>query len=113
MREYLEKSAVNNYKEVYKFFCKQVTENSSDPYQEVLDNYDRLASLMREYEQPKDLKIDYMKMATNIVSLHIGTAMEKCYSWSYEEFYDHFEQVYCFMNYWKGVLIDKGYNFED
>ena len=112
VREYLKSVAVDNYKKVHMFFYKQAVEDSSDPYQEVVDNYCEFENLLNEYKQ-LDEHLDYMGMAIRNILLHLKTANDSCHSWLKEEFYDHFQYMLTCMNYWKGVLEDKGgYNFD-
>tara|TARA_Y100001972_G_scaffold125286_1_gene176187 strand:- start:67 stop:504 length:438 start_codon:yes stop_codon:yes gene_type:complete len=112
VREYLKSVAVDNYKKVHMFFYIQATENSSDPYQEVVDNYCEFENILNNYKQ-LDEHLDYMGMAIRNILLHLKTAKDSCHSWLKEEFYDHFQYMLTCMNYWKGVLEEKGgYTFD-
>ena len=109
---YDETKAIDNYKTIHNFFKKQAVQHSSEPYQDVCDNYYVFKRMLKEYE-PKKVKgeVDYLHMAHDVILAHLETGTNRCCSWLHEDFYDHYSTVNTCMNYWKDTLIEKGYAF--
>ena len=106
--------AVENYKTIHKFFRKQVRENSSDPYQDVCDNYNDFKRLLKEYEPAKgNEKFDYMKRGNETILSYIEYGFNNCHNWVKEDYYDHYRDVNHYMTCWEKTLVEQcGYNFD-
>ncbi len=112
VRKFLEESALNNFNSVYKFFCEKASERSSDPHQDISENYGQFISLLKEYKV-KGKEVDYINMGNNIVLLNLYKGCDECHSWLDKDYYGHFNEVYSFMNTWKSILEGRGFKFNN
>ena len=105
-------TSIKNFKTIATFFIKQNGINSNNPYKDICDNYGDFMNLLKNYDS-KISGIDYMDIANKSILAQLEHGFNKGNDWNKEELYDHFHYVNGCMNYWKGVLIEKGgYKFD-
>ena len=109
---------MEQFKVVEKWFAAQAFEASSDPYQDVCDNYSGFIQLLKTYTENKKNRFscitgkDKMKeVLENIIGL-LRVGLSTCPTWNDYDGVRHFCYVNSQIKLYKQQLIDSGYKFD-
>ena len=108
---------MEQFKTVEKWFANQACLASSDPYQDLCDNYSDFIKLIKTYTDKKQDKFgccskpDKMKEVLENIIVLLQSGYATCPNWLDSDGVAHFCYVYNQIKIYKQDLIDHGYNF--
>ena len=108
---------MEQFKIVQKWFSTQASYASSDPYQDVCDNYSDFIKLLKTYSENKKNRFacfsgpDKMEeVLKNIIAL-LNLGFSTCHNWNDHDGVRHFCYVNTQIIRYKQQLVDSGYKF--